>query len=179
MRELYPRLFEPPVLANGLPNPRHLPLPVYLALARRAAVRGARRNGVDVGGADVSFPGGGFAPTRVAVRVRGVARVRVKQNGGGRERVPVEARATAEIAPDLNVPLGMPAFGSGGGYDGPLAYRMGKPMRPDVAEAFDRIAAAASAEAGLFLSITSAFRSDAEQARLSAANPNPYFFSAP
>ena len=31
MRDLYPRLFEPPVLANGLPNPRHLPLAVYLA----------------------------------------------------------------------------------------------------------------------------------------------------
>ena len=30
MRDLYPRLFEPPVLANGLPNPRHLPLAVYL-----------------------------------------------------------------------------------------------------------------------------------------------------
>ncbi len=90
MRDLYPRLFEPPVLANGLPNPRHLPLPVYLALVRRAAVRGARRNGVEVSGADVSFPGGGFAPTRVAVRVRGVARVRVKQGGGGRgEPVPV------------------------------------------------------------------------------------------
>jgi Putative Flp pilus-assembly TadE/G-like len=54
MRELYPRLFEPPVLANGLPNPRHLPLPVYLALVRRAAVRGARRNGIQVSGADVS-----------------------------------------------------------------------------------------------------------------------------
>ena len=179
MRELYPRLFEPPVLANGLPNPRHLPLPVYLALVRRAAVRGARRNGVQVSGADVSFPGGGFAPTRVAVRVRGVARVRVKQGGGGRgEAVPVEARAVAEIAPDLNVPLGMPAFGSGGGYEGPLAYRMGKPMRPDVAAAFDRMAAAAREEAGLFLSITSAFRSDAEQARLFAANPNPHLFSA-
>ena len=179
MRELYPRLFEPPPLANGLPNPRHLPLPVYLALVRRAAVRGARRNGVDVGGADVSFPGGGFAPTRVAVRVHGVARVRVKPSGGGRgEAVPVKARATAEIAPDLNVPLGMPAFGSGGGYDGPIAYRMGKPMRPDVAAAFDRMAAAAREEAGLFLSIISAFRSDAEQARLFAANPNPHLFSA-
>ena len=71
MRDLYPRLFEPPLLENGLPNPRHLPLPVYLALTRRAAVRGARRNGVEVSGADVSFPNGGFAPTRVAVRVRG------------------------------------------------------------------------------------------------------------
>jgi hypothetical protein len=41
------------------------------------------------------------------------------------------------------------------------------------------MAAAARAEAGLFLSINSAFRSDAEQAKLFAANPNPYFFSAP
>jgi hypothetical protein len=180
MRDLYPRLFEPPVLANGLPNPRHLPLPVYLALVRQAAVRGARRNGVEVSGADVSFPGGGFAPTRVAVRVRGVARVRVKQSSAGRdERIPVEARAAAEITPDLNVPLGMPAFGSGGGYDGPLAYRMGKPMRPDVAEAFDRMAAAARREAGLYLSINSAFRSDAEQAKLFAANPNPKWVAPP
>ena len=45
MRELYPRLFEPPLLENGLPNPRHLPLPDYLAFMRRVAVRGARRNG--------------------------------------------------------------------------------------------------------------------------------------
>ena len=186
MRDLYPRLFEPPLLENGLPNPRHLPLPVYLALTRRAAVRGARRNGVEVSGADVSFPNGGFAPTRVAVRVRGVARVRVKQGSGGHagrggrgEPVPVEARAAAEITPDLGVPLGMPAFGSGGGYDGPLAYRMGKPMRPDVAAAFDRMAAAAREEAGLFLSINSAFRSDAEQARLFAANPNPKWVAPP
>ena len=51
-------------------------------------------------------------------------------------------------------------------------------MRPDVAAAFDRMAAAAREEAGLFLSIASAFRSDAEQARLFASNPNPYLFSA-
>jgi Transglycosylase SLT domain/D-alanyl-D-alanine carboxypeptidase len=75
--------------------------------------------------------------------------------------------------------LGMPAFGSGCGYDGPLAYRMGKPMRPDVAAAFDRMAAAAREEAGLFLSINSAFRSDAEQARLFAANPNPKWVAPP
>jgi hypothetical protein len=37
-------------------------------------------------------------------------------------------RACAKIAHDLNVPLKMPAFDSGG-YDGPLAYRMGRPMR--------------------------------------------------
>jgi LAS superfamily LD-carboxypeptidase LdcB len=70
----------------------------------------------------------------------------------------------------------MPAHGSGGGYDGPLAYRMGRPMRPDVATAFDRMAAAARDEAGLHLSINSAFRSDAEQARLWAAKPMPHLF---
>jgi hypothetical protein len=183
MRDLYPRLFEPPALANGLPNPRHLPLPVYLALARGAAVRGARRNGVQVSGTDVSFPGGGFAPTRIAVRVRGSVRVRTRldeRRGRGRgTAIPVRARAVAEITPDLGAAFGMPAYGSGGGYDGPLAYRMGKPMRPDVAAAFDRMAAAAWREAGLRLSVNSAFRSDAEQARLFAANPNPKWVAPP
>jgi hypothetical protein len=44
---------------------------------------------------------------------------------------------------------------------------MGTPMRPDVAAAFDRIAAAARKEAGLFLTINSAFRFDSEQANSS------------
>jgi LAS superfamily LD-carboxypeptidase LdcB len=56
---------------------------------------------------------------------------------------------------------------------------MGKPMRPDVAEAFDRMATAARREAGLRLSITSAFRSDAEQARLYAATPDPKWVAPP
>ena len=73
----------------------------------------------------------------------------------------------------------MPAHGSGGGYDGPLAYRMGKPMRPDVAAAFDRMAAAARHEAGLFLSVSSGFRSDAEQAVLWNANPDPRWVAPP
>jgi hypothetical protein len=178
MRREYARLFEPPVLANGIPNPRHLSNATYLALARAAALRGARRNGVPAPRVDVSFPGLGFAPTRVAVGVRGEADIRV---GGSarRDRVEVRARAAAEIAPDLGASFGMPTHGSGGGYDGPLAYRMGKPMRPDVAAAFDRMAAAARSEAGLHLSINSAFRSDAEQARLFAANPNPKWVAPP
>ena len=184
MRDLYPRLFEPPVLANGLPNPRHLPLPVYLALARRVAVRGARRNGVSIAGADVSFPGMSFAPTKVAVRVRGEVWVQTQLSEGRRadgdgRRIPVKARAAAEITPSLGAALGMPTFGTGGGYDGPLAYRMGKPMRPDTAAAFDRMVAAARREAGLFLSVNSGFRSDAEQARLFAANPNPKWVAPP
>ncbi len=175
MRGDYPRLFEPPVLANGVPNPRHMPLPVYLSRARAAAARAAGRNGVSPAGAHVSFPGASFAPTRVAVRVSGSSQVRV---GDRRERVPVEGRAEAEIAPGAGAPLGMPGRGSGGGYDGPLAYRMGKPMRPDVAAAFDRMAAAARRD-GVVLSVTSGFRSDAEQARLFAANPNPKWVAPP
>src|SRR5438105_11366996 len=38
MRAVYPRLFEPPELPGGIPNPRHLSRAAYLALARRAAI---------------------------------------------------------------------------------------------------------------------------------------------
>jgi hypothetical protein len=51
-------------------------------------------------------------------------------------------------------------------------------MRPDMAGAFDRMAAAARSGAGLFLSINSAFRSDPKQARLFVQKPNPDLFSA-
>ena len=176
MRRHYSRLFEAAVFENGEPNPRHLSNDEYLALARRAALRGARRNGVAPARVSVSFPQAGFAPTRVKVITRGAARLRV---GRRRERVGVRASAAAEIAPDLGVAFGQPTHGSGGGYDGPLAYRMGKPMRPDVAAAFDLMAAAARREAGLYLSVNSGFRSDAEQAVLWNANPNPKWVAPP
>jgi hypothetical protein len=167
MRDAYPRLFEP--------EPGGLTLAAFIALARDRAVRIGRANGVTLRAVDVTFPGGSFAPTRVKVLARGSASVRV----GERPRsVPVRATAVAELAPASDATLGGPATGSGGGYDGPLAYRMGKGMRPDVAAAFDRMAAAARRD-GLALSITSAFRSDAEQARLFAANPNPRWVAPP
>jgi hypothetical protein len=67
MRRHYSRLFEPAVLADGVPNPRHLSAAAYLAPARAAARRGARRNGVAGGQISVAFPGDGFAPTRITV----------------------------------------------------------------------------------------------------------------
>jgi soluble lytic murein transglycosylase-like protein len=178
MRHNYARLFEPALLANGLPNPRHLSNAAYLALARAAARRGAVRNGLRAARVAVEFPGTGFAPTRVRVELRGKAPVRL--SGGGRRprRVELQARATAELGPDIGG-LGMPENASGGGYSGPLAYRQGKPMRPDVALAFDRLAAAARREAGLNLIVVSGFRSDAEQARLFAANPDPKWVAPP
>src|SRR5512132_2661408 len=51
-------------------------------------------------------------------------------------------------------------------------------MRPDVALAFDRMASAARAD-GVALLITSAFRTDAEQARLFAAHPDPKWVAPP
>jgi LAS superfamily LD-carboxypeptidase LdcB len=92
--------------------------------------------------------------------------------------VAIRARATAELSPGADAE-GMPSQATGGGYDGPLAYRQGKPMRPDVALAFDRLAAAAREEAGIFVSISSGFRSDAEQARLFAAHPDPKWVAPP
>jgi hypothetical protein len=177
MRANYGRLFEPPLLPDGAPNPRHLSPAGYLALARAAAGRGAARNGVPARLVAVSFPGAGFAPTRVSVAVRGRPRVRLP----GRRRpaaLALRAWATAEltVAGDC---FGRAAQASGGGYHGPLAYRTGKPMRPDVALAFDRLAAAARRQAGLLLYVSSGFRSDAEQARLFAAHPDPKWVAPP
>jgi soluble lytic murein transglycosylase-like protein len=178
MSRHYKRLFEPAVLENGLPNPRYLSNEAYLALARAAALRGARRNGVPPGRVEVDFPAAGFAPTRIEVRTHGEARLRLGERPA-RERIPVKASATADITPHLDGLSGMPANASGGGYDGPLAYRTGKPMRPDVALAFDRLAAAARREAGLLLFVSSGFRSDAEQAALFAAHPDPKWVAPP
>ena len=164
MHENYGRLFEPP-LVGGRPNPGHLEKATYLALGRARAAAVAQANGAsDV---SVTFPDAGtIAPVRVRVTVR--ERVRV----GGRA-VRLAAVAEAELGPaDLS------GFASGGGYSGPLAYRQGKPMRPDVALAFDRMEAAARAD-GVTLVINSAYRSDAEQAVLWARHPDPKWVARP
>src|SRR5918996_1901413 len=51
-------------------------------------------------------------------------------------------------------------------------------MRPDVALAFDRMERAARAD-GIQLAITSAFRTDAEQAELWRRNPDPKWVAPP
>jgi hypothetical protein len=51
-------------------------------------------------------------------------------------------------------------------------------MRPDVAAAYDRMAAAAR-HAGIDLLVVSGFRSDAEQARLFAQHPDPRWVAPP
>ena len=178
MSRHYQRLFEPAVFENGLPNPRHLS---NAAVPGAGPCRGAARRAAQRC-ADASSRRWTSRRRLRAHADRGqyaAARHACAWASGAREPIPVKASATAEIAPDLNVAYGMPTHGSGGGYDGPLAYRMGKPMRPDVAAAFDRMAAAARREAGLYLSVSSGFRSDAEQAVLWNANPNPKWVAPP
>ena len=137
--------------------------------ARDAALEAGRHNGLDLAAGDVSFPGGDWAPVRVKVEAK-----RKLPTGGG--EVPADATATAELAPPAGDPL--PLEASGAGYSGPLAYRQGKPMRPDVARAFDRMEAAARAD-GVQLIVTSGYRSDAEQAELYERHPDPKWVAPP
>jgi hypothetical protein len=85
----------------------------------------------------------------------------------------VTATAEAEL-----VPAGLDAIPAGGGYSGPFELRQGKPMRPDVARAFDRMERAARAD-GVTLLIASAYRSDAEQAVLWQRHPDPRWVARP
>ena len=104
--------------------------------SRDAALTAGRRNGIRLRSSDVRFPRS-FAPTRVTVIARGEARLRVRGSRRRPGRIPVRARATAELSASGGPTF--PASASGGGYQGPLSYRQGKPMRPDVAQAFDRM----------------------------------------
>jgi hypothetical protein len=167
MHDAYPRVFEPAV-RDGVRNARHLERAEYLALAERAAKDTAARNGAHR--ATVAFPGGGLAPVRVRVTVRDPIAI------GGDAEVPNTAVAEAELAPPGTLPDAGPA--NAGEYRGPFAYRQGKPMRPDVAVAFDRMAAAAHADS-VDLLISSAFRSDSEQAALFAQHPDPKWVAPP
>ncbi len=170
MRAAYPRLFERPR------SPRHLTKAAYLQIGRAAAMDGALRNGANLDAAHVQFPDEtSFAPVQVSVSLTATAAVHLpgrKATGSVR----VTARATAALTP-ANGPGAYPNA-DGGGYTGPLAYRQGKGMRPDVAPAFDRMSAAARG-AGVDLLIVSAYRSDAEQAKLFAAHPDPKWVAPP
>jgi Transglycosylase SLT domain/D-alanyl-D-alanine carboxypeptidase len=170
LRDDLPRLLSPPTLPSGLPNPAHIDKAVYLARARLTATEVAESNGVDPARLRLDFPDrDSFAP----VRAKAVVLARLLVGDG---RAEVEASAVAEAAAPAGG--GGTAMASGGGYNGPLVYRTGEGMRPDVAIAFDRLAAAARG-AGLTLLVVSGFRSDAEQAALFAAHPDPTWVAPP
>jgi hypothetical protein len=167
MHEAYAGLFELPRLGGRL-NGAHVERAEYLRSGRRAALATARRNGArDV---RVRFPDDAtFAPVRVRVEVRDAIQV------GAGARVAAAAHAEAELAPPAQ--LAFETAGAGE-YHGPLAQRQGKPMRPDVAAAFDRMQAAARGD-GIALVVVSGFRSNAEQAVLFARHPDPKWVAPP
>jgi hypothetical protein len=179
MRDDLPRLLSPPTLPNGSPNPAHLEKAAYLARARTAAILVSRTNEVAPERLQVTFPDrDSFAPLRVRAVVIGRLDLN-RAGGGGRGDVDVEAAAVAEAGMPVSTATGMtPSMATGGGYSGPLVYRNGEGMRPDVAAAFDRMAAAASGD-GIALVVNSGFRSDAEQAALFAAHPDPTWVAPP
>ncbi len=168
MNDNYPRLFEP-ALIEGEPNPRHIEKATYIALGRIAATKTAQANGARH--TQISFPDAEtIAPVRIHVAVAETITIGKDEH---RRRAKLTAEAEAQLGPAATA-----GFAQGGGYDGPLAYRQGKPMRPDVAQAFDRMEAAAADE-GVTLTITSGFRSDAEQAVLWAQRPDPKWVARP
>jgi hypothetical protein len=172
MRDDLPRLLSPPVLTSGQPNPSHLEKALYLARARAAGLTAARSNHVDPDRVWVRFPdAASFAPVRAKATV--VAGLR---EGGGQR---VEASAVAEAAAPYGAAAGgETSMATGGGYSGPLIYRDGEGMRPDVAAAYDQMVAAARND-GIVLVVVSGFRSDAEQAELFAAHPDPTWVAPP
>lgn len=170
MRDQFPRLFAPRRLPDGRPNPSHLSHSAYLDQAARSARSVVAEEGVGDARVRIRFPGQETVPAlRVRVGIR-----------SGFDADPREARApvwaVAELSPGAAAPLA--SAPSEGDYRGVLVRRQGKRMRPDVAGAFDRLEAAAAA-AGHHLIISSAFRSDAEQAALFAANPDPRWVARP
>ena len=154
--DAFPRALEPRT------SSRHLGAAAYLQLARSVAQRTAARNGARR--VAIRFASGPL-PDRVTVTVSDPIRV----PGGGLVSGPVTAEAQLAA---FAVPIG------DGEYPGPYAYRQGKPMRPDTALAFDRMAAAAR-RSGIGLMVTSGYRSNAEQAQLFAAHPDPKWVAPP
>ena len=117
----------------------------YLALGRRAALTHCARNGApDV---DVTFPDGDASRRCVSastVRDGDLARA-------GRTRRACDATAEAELAPPAGASVSRRRRRRR--VPRPARLRQGKPMRPDVALAFDRMAAAAR-EDGVALIVT-------------------------
>lgn len=172
MRDDLPRLLSPSRLSDGRLNPKYIDKAAYLARARTAGLAAARGNEVDSDRVQLRFPDADtFAPVRAKVTI--VAGLR---NGDGQR---VEASAVAEAAAPFGaVAGGTGAMASGGGYGGPLIFRDGEGIRPDAAAAYDRMAAAARTD-GIVLTVVSGFRSDAEQAELFAAHPDPTWVAPP
>ena len=139
MRDDLPRLLAPPILPNGLPNPRiwRRP-PTWRGRGRRRpSGEGERGRRSALAGllprSRPPSPLSGSRPWSPASTVGGGTYAQSRPRRWPKPRAPASTGGS------------MPSMASGGGYSGPLVYRNGEGMRPDVAAAFDRMAAAAAA----------------------------------
>ena len=161
-----------------------LPQADYLSRARLAAMDAARRNGVDPARLRTVLSGRRGRPAAsgarhgdrrdrsgASSRAANACRRSPADPGG---RVGASPRRRPRCAPGRECRR----MAEGGGYSGPLVYRDGEGMRPDVAAAYDRMGAAAR-RAGIDLVVVSGFRSDAEQAELFARHPDPRWVAPP
>ncbi|HET9198058.1 MAG TPA: transglycosylase SLT domain-containing protein [Solirubrobacterales bacterium] len=172
MRDDLPRLLAPPRRGDGSSNPEWMPKADYLSRARAAGLLAARANGVDPDRVRIRFPdAGSFAPVRAEARIVAVLR----DSGGHRTEASAVAEAGAAYGSGS---AGATAIAAGGGYGGTLVMRDGEGMRPDAAAAYDRMVLAAQGD-GIALIVVSGFRSDAEQAELFAAHPDPTWVAPP
>jgi hypothetical protein len=134
----------------------------YRQRGERAAERSAEANHLRVKRIDLL--GDADLPTRIRVTALSV------DADAAHDRI---VKSTAEVAL-----AALDTSPGAGDYQGPLAVRQGQRMRPDVALAFDRMNAAATA-AGHPLVVVSGYRSDAEQAVLFARHPDPKWVAPP
>ena len=135
MHDGFDRLFEPAAL-DGRANPRHLETRRVPRVGRRAAALAtARRNGFAASAGDVpgrGLDGAGAHPCDVSA----IRSPRRRRRGAGRERPPRRSSRRRRRAT-------VSASAAAASTTARSRYRQGKPMRPDVALAFDRMEAAA------------------------------------
>jgi hypothetical protein len=122
MHEAFDRLFEPPTLDDAGPNPRHLEAGAFKQMDRRPrsawrAPTAARTSTSSSPTATPSRPRAFASPCAIPQRTDG---------GGHHHEAPIKAAAEAELAPTAQIPTGI---GDAGQYNGPFAFRQGKPMR--------------------------------------------------
>ena len=171
MHDAYPRLFEPATL-DGRPNPRHLDRDAYLALGRDAAAarpRGA--NGAE--GATVALPGRRLV--RAGADPRGGPRAVEVSAASERRRASVAARrGRARAAGGGGLPESPPAAATTARWPTARASRCGRTSRwRSTAWSAPRAPTASRCV------ITSAYRSDAEQAVLLRRHPDPKWVAPP
>ena len=188
MRDDFPRLFTPPRLPGGAPNPRHLDGASTWhgpSAAAREAARPKRRRSRP---AAIAFPdAGSFAPLRVRAEVTAsVDRAAFRGSAGGRPdaRPPAAPSGSRRAPRPWRRPPPASARRAARRSRPAAATRARSPtararaMRPDVARGL-RPAGRGGAPGGVSLVINSAYRSDAEQARLFAAAPDPRWVAPP